>query len=74
MFRFWKNVGKIYIIPIIMCVITLEISRYVDFYNLPVLLFGIVLYTIVYCFLNWALVMNDYEKDLLCVPFQKVFR
>lgn len=74
MLRFWGNIGKIYIIPVIMCIITLAISRYVDFYHLPILIIGIVLYTLVYCILNWTLVMNDYEKNLIKEPFQKLCR
>lgn len=74
MFRFWKNVGKVYVIPCLMCIITLGISRFVDFYNFPVLLIGIVLYTLVYCILNWTLVMNGYEKNLIKEPFQKLCR
>ena len=68
MIRFWKNVGKIYIIPILMCIITLGISNLVNLYNLPILLIGIALYTVVYCILNWMLVMNDYEKSLIKDP------
>lgn len=68
MIRFWKNVGKIYIIPILMCIITLGISNLVNLYNLPILLIAIVLYTVVYCILNWMLVMNDYEKSLIKDP------
>lgn len=70
MVRFWKNIGRIFIIPIIMCVITLSISQLVDFYNLPVLLFGIVLFTLVYCALNWKWVMTDYEKALVREPIR----
>ena len=68
MIRFWKNVGKIYIVPILMCIITLGISNLVNLYNLPILLIGIALYTVVYCILNWMLVMNDYEKSLIKDP------
>ena len=74
MIRFWKSVGLIYVIPSFMCIITLGISKFVDFYNLCVLLFGIVLYTMVYCTLNWILVMNDYEKNLIKNLFQKFWR
>ena len=71
MIRFWKSVGRIYIIPVIMCIITKGISSVVDFYNLQVMLVGIVLYTLIYCVLNWKMVMNEYEKDLIRKPFQR---
>lgn len=74
MVRFWKEVGKIYIIPILMCVITLIISQFVDFYNLIVLIIGILVYTLIYCIVNWLFVMNDYEKDIFRSPIKKVLK
>ena len=71
-FKFWKEVGIIYIIPAIMCAITLFISRFVDFYNIITLIVGIVVYTMVYCILNWFIVMNDYEKNLFKSPVLNV--
>ncbi len=72
MFKFWKEVGKIYIIPAIMCAITLFISRYVNFYNIIALIVGIVVYTMIYCLLNWFMVMNDYEKNIFREPFKMI--
>lgn len=76
MVRFWKQIGKVFLIPVIMSVMTLLISEYIDFYNIPTLLTGIVIYTCVYCVMNWTLVMNDYEKNLcksfFMVRFKKI--
>lgn len=72
MVRFWKSTGKIYIVPAIMCAITLFISKYMDFYSLPVLLFGIVIYTIAYCVLNWCCSMNAYERTLFLDIFRRI--
>ncbi|MGN0448843.1 MAG: oligosaccharide flippase family protein [Ruminococcus sp.] len=74
MVRFWKEVGKIYIIPILMCVVTLIVSKFVDFYNLIVLIIGILVYTLIYCIVNWLFVMNDYEKDIFRSPIKKVLK
>ena len=63
MVRFWKEVGKVYPIPIMMCICTLLVGKYVDFYNLKNMLIGIVCYTAVYCGLNWYFVINHEEKD-----------
>lgn len=62
--RFWKKILKIYIIPVILCVVTLLLSLVVNFNNLVILIIGIIVFTILYCLLSWLFVMNDYEKDL----------
>lgn len=71
--RFWSKVGRVYIIPVIMCCLTLLLSRFVSFYSLLALGVGIPVYTVVFCVLNWFLVMDGYEKNLIKTPFKKVF-
>lgn len=63
--RFWRECGKIMIIPICICAITVLLSRWISFYSLPVLLAAIAVYTIVFAVLNWRCIMNEYEKDLI---------
>lgn len=72
--RFWKEVGKIYLIPILMCVVTLIVSQFVDFYNFLILIIGILIYALIYCIVNWLFVMNDYEKDIFRQPVIKVVK
>ena len=74
MLKFWREVGKIYLIPILMCVVTLIVSQFVDFYNLIFLIIGILIYTLIYCIVNWLFVMNDYEKDIFRQPVIKVIK
>lgn len=74
MIRFWKSVSKLYILPCCMCIITLILSRVIDFYQLAALFTGIVLYTILYCILNWRFVMNEYEKTIIREPLQKLYQ
>ena len=50
--RFWKEVGSVFCIPIIMCIIVKIIARYVNFYNLFILLIGIIIYTIIFVIIN----------------------
>lgn len=68
--RFWKEVSKIYILPLILCAVTLFLSTYVSFENLWIMLAGIVVYTLIYCVLNFKVVMNEYEKNLLLSPLR----
>lgn len=74
MICFWKSVGQIYILPCCMCIITLILSCVIDFYQLAALFIGIILYTILYCVLIWRFVMNEYEKNLIREPLQKLYR
>ena len=71
MVRFWKQMGNVYVVPVTMCAVTLLLSRVIDFYRIPVLLAGIVIYTVVYCALNWRFTMNGYEKDLVLGRIKK---
>lgn len=70
--RFWKEVGKIYVMPIGMCVITWIVSRFVNFENVLTMLIGIVLYTVVYCVLNYKWVMNEYERSMVTKPLKTI--
>ena len=72
--RFWKSVLKIYIIPLIMCPATLILSRWINFYSIPIFLIGIIVYTIIYFVSSWFLIMNEYEKNLFLSPFKKIIK
>jgi O-antigen/teichoic acid export membrane protein len=74
MFRFWKECAKIFIIPVIMCAITLLLCAYINFENPPIMIIGIICYTAVYCALNWFFIMNEYEKNLIAEPILRVLR
>ena len=63
--RFWKEVGIVFIIPIILTLISLLLSIVLDYYSVLTLLFAIILYTLVYCCLMWFLIMNDIEKEFI---------
>lgn len=72
--RFWKELCILYVIPTALCVATLLVSKRIDFYNIPMMLAGIVVYTLAYFFLSWKFVMNNYEKNLLRGPIEKVLQ
>lgn len=63
--RFWKSVGVIYLIPASLCVITCIIGSCIDFYRPYAFILGVLVYTIIFCMLNWLFVMNKYEKDMI---------
>lgn len=72
--RFWKSLLPLFIVPTVMCIITLALSQFINFYNLLTLLSGIVLYTLVFGAVSWCFVMNSYEKNLLLTPIKKVWK
>lgn len=74
MLRFWKEMLGIYLVPTLLCALTLLLSRIVNFYDLLALIVGIVVYTVVYCVLNWIFIMNSYEKELVLGSFRKLSR
>ncbi len=69
--RFWKELGKIYVIPILMCIVTLFLGKIIDFYCIPFMLIGIVLYTAFYFAASWHFTLNNYEKGLVCELLKK---
>lgn len=71
--RFWKECGKIIIIPSTLCVIALLLSIYIDFHSVPVILIGIGLYTVVFTVLNWLLILNTYEKSICLSVINQIF-
>lgn len=72
--RFWKEVGKTYIIPIILCTVFVLLSYKIDFYNPILFIVGIIIYTIIYCILLWIFILNNYEKNLLLIPLNKIYK
>lgn len=72
--RFWREVGKTYIIPVIICMIFLGVSKYMDFYKIKVFFIGILFYTIIYCLLLWKFILNTYEKQLILKPIEKIYK
>ena len=63
--RFWKEVLPSYICCVVLICAGMMAGRYFDFYKLPLLVIGIIAFTLLYCVLNWFLVMNTYEKSLV---------
>jgi O-antigen/teichoic acid export membrane protein len=73
--RFWKSILKILWVPLVLCVVTLFLRRFIDFTNIIVFLAGVAVYTAVYCVLLWFFVLNPAEEEqLLGAVKQKMFK
>lgn len=72
--KFWKEIIKMSIPVIISVVIGILIFRVVRVNG--ILGFGIKgsIFVVIYSVLMWKLGMNNYEKELLCKPIDKIYR
>lgn len=71
---FWKNIGKMSIIPGGMIVIGLIINRYYTISNLSIFLILILIFTCIYSILMYAFCLNNYEKNIIKEPVKKIIR
>ena len=71
---FWKNILKMAIIPGLMLVAGLLLKQLVSLDNWLTFFAGVILYTAVYLILMYLFAMNDYEKDIVRKPAQKIIR
>lgn len=70
--RFWKNIFKMSVPIIILFVPACIINNMVFSTNIIALGVKIILYTIIYSILLWFFALNDYEKDLIKKPINKL--
>lgn len=72
--RFWKNILKMAVIPALMMIAGLMLNRVVVMDNWLTFFAGVVLFTAVYAVLMYCFAMNDYERDIIRKPIQKILR
>lgn len=72
--RFWKNILKMSI-PIIILFIPACVFNYRNSStNIIIIGIKIIVYTITYSILLWSFALNDYEKDLIRKPINKILK
>lgn len=74
MIKFWKNILRISLGLIIPVAFGILINKFVNLYNIYLLIGGIAAYSLVYIISMWFIGMNDYEKDLIIGPIKRIFR
>ena len=62
---FWKSLFPIFGINAVLCVLTLIVSRWIDFYNWISLFAGIITYTLIYCLCLWRFVLHTEERKMI---------
>lgn len=70
---FWKNILKMSVIPSMMLIAGLLLTRFVRIDNWFIFLAGVILFSAAYAVLMYCFAMNDYEKDIIRKPLQKLF-
>lgn len=76
MLKFWKEIIKMSIVPMVLVTIGLFITNSPLFYTISLTKFLAVglLFTIIYGVTFWLFSMNKYEKKLIVQPFKKIFK
>lgn len=72
--RFWKNILKMSIPIIIIFIPTCIINYMCISSNIFIVGIKIIAYTIIYSALLWLFALNDYEKDLIKKPINKILK
>ena len=70
--RFWRSIIPIFICPVILSVLTIVLSNFINFNNWISLLIGVVCFTLIFAAVSWKWVFTDYEKDIFRGPVQKI--
>lgn len=71
--KFWSQVSKIFLIPIIMAAVVIILGKIINWYNIATMICGILLYTIIFFILNWMFIANTYEKKLVFDSFKYMY-
>lgn len=69
---FWKNIGKMSMIPAGMMFLGLMFEKCFVITNWWIFLASVILFTVVYGVLMYWFVMNEYEKNIVRVPVYKL--
>ena len=72
MIEFWKNILKMSIPIVFVVAFGIILNKFIISNNVIILLVKIIIYTMVYCIMIWIFGMNEYEKNLIKKPLNKV--
>lgn len=71
-FRFWKEIGKMSVAPLLMAILGYFILCQVEINNMLSLLTSILIFSSVYLIAIWNTSMNSFEKNLFMAPLLKL--
>lgn len=70
--KFWREIGKMLIAPVIFTSICILLSSNFDFQDISTLAIGIIIFSMLFVPLIWKFSMNEYEHQLLQSPFLRI--
>lgn len=70
--KFWKSAINTFIIPVLLCVISLILFSFIDLSNWALFFISVIIFALLFVVLSWIFVMTDYEKDIVRVPLMKI--
>lgn len=70
--RFWKEIGKMVLIPTVLTVMFVLIRPYVELQSWGHLGLGILVFLVIYLPLIWFFSLNNYERDLIDRPMKRI--
>lgn len=68
--RFWKHIIKLTFAPVLLTVLTLYLSKNIDFTNPLLFIAGVISYTLLYSLIQYHF-LNEYEKSLIFSALNK---
>lgn len=72
--KFWKNILTMSIPMIFVIILAIILKTIVPINSVIVLVAQIVLYTLIYCLIVYRFSINEYEKQLILKPINKIIR
>ncbi len=69
---FWKNIGKMSVIPGGMMIIGLALNHYYFITNISIFLVSVIIFAGMYGIFMYIFSLNDYEKSIIKEPIQKI--
>ncbi len=72
--RFWKEIGKMSIVPIITLIIGYLIIKRIEIKTIASFIQAALCFSLFYIPLFWVFALNQYEKNLLSAPIKAIFK
>lgn len=72
--KFWQETGKMLIAPILFTGLCVALSADFDFQQIPTLVGGIIVFSLIFIPLVWKFSMNEYERQLLLSPMHRIIQ
>ena len=69
---FWKNIGKMSIVPVLLTIVGFVLKRYIFIDNWIFFFVCVIVYTILFGILMILFTMNSYEKEIIMKPIKMI--